>query len=238
MGFGKERVMTVVAIKQGNAAGQTTEIAPLQSKAFKECTLQFLEKTFRLEEVKNLPSLERWLAMSEELTEFEHQQLLYLQEILAFNVHDWNEHELDSHFIGPLFTFVNFSSKKFNHFAQRDLDGIVEGYRLFGKPDGIIASGRRVPETPYFAFQEYKRLLDPDGDPAAQALAVMLVGQQLDGRPRPLYGCYVVGYDWRFMTLEEKQYAVSQDYSALTDEVFAIFRILKGLKQIVIELTA
>lgn len=207
-------------------------------KAFRDCTLRFLEKTFRLEEVKTLPSLDQWLSLPAELSAFERQQLIYLREILDFNVHDWNEHELDSRFIGPIFTIVNFSSKKFNHFAQRDLEGIVEEYRLFGKPDGIIASGRREPEKPFFAFQEYKRLLDPDGDPAAQALAAMLVGQYLGEQPRPLYGCYVVGYDWRFMTLEDKQYAISHDYSALTDDIFTIFRILKALKGMISAFTA
>lgn len=230
--------MTIANFGQENTSDQVTATMALPTKAFKECTLQFLEKTFSLEEVKSLPSLEQWLAIPADISEFERQQLFCLHEVLAFNVHDWNEHELDTHFIGPLFTFVNFSSKKFNHFAQRDLEGVVEGYRLFGKPDGMVASGRRAPETPYFAFQEYKRLLDPNGDPAAQALAAMLVGQQFNEGSRPLYGCYVVGYDWRFMTLEGKQYTISQDYSALTDDIFAIFRILKALKQIVIELTA
>ena len=209
-----------------------------QEKSFRDCTLRFLEKTFGLEEVKTLPSLDHWLRLPAEVSAFERQQLIYLREILVFNVHDWNEHELDRHFIGPLFTFVNFSSKKFNHFAQRDLEGMVEGWRLFGKPDGIIASGRREPEKPFFAFQEYKRLLDPDGDPAAQALAAMLVGQYLDEHPRPLYGCYVVGYDWRFMTLEGKQYVISHDYSALTDDIFTIFRILKALKGMISAFTA
>lgn len=208
-----------------------------QEKSFRECTLSFLEKTFQLEEVKVLPSLDHWLSLPAALSDFERQQLIYLREVLDFNVHDWNEHELDSHFIGPLFTFVNFSSKKFNHFAQRDLEGIVEEVRLFGKPDGLIASGRREPEKPFFAFQEYKRLLDPDGDPAAQALAAMLVGQQLDECQKPLYGCYVVGYDWRFMALEGKQYAISHDYSALTDDIFTIFRILKALKAMIVGFT-
>lgn len=216
---------------------QTEATSSRREQSFKECTLNFLEKTFALEEVRTLPALEAWLAMSADLSDFEMQQLRYLRDILAFNVHDWNEYELDSHFIGPIFTFVNFSSKKFNHFAQRELTGFVEGYRLFGKPDGLIASGRREPEKPFFAFQEYKRQLDPTGDPAAQALAAMLVGQQLDVRQKPLYGCYVVGYDWRFMALEGKQYAISQDYSALTDDIFAIFRILKALKAIIIQYT-
>lgn len=66
----------------------------------------------------------------------------------------------------------------------------------------------------------------------------MLVGQSLDERPKPLYGCYVVGHDWRFMALEDKQYAISQDFSAITDGIFDIFRILKALKLIVVKLTA
>ena len=209
----------------------------LHEKSFKECTLQFLEKTFQLEEVKTLPSLESWRNTPAELSDFERRQLSELREILAFNVHDWNEYELDTHFIGPIFTFVNFSSKKYNHFAQRELAGVVAGYQLYGKPDGLIATGRREPEKPFFAFQKNKRQLDPTGDPAGQALAAMLVGQSLDEIAKPLYGCYVVGYDWRFMTLEGQQYAISPDYSALTDDIFAIFGILKTLKTIIIAMT-
>ena len=113
----------------------------------------------------------------------------------------------------------------------------MAGYQLYGKPDGLIATGRREPEKPFFAFQKYKRQLDPTGDPAGQALAAMLVGQSLDEIAKPLYGCYVVGYDWRFMTLEGQQYAISPDYSALTDDIFAIFGILKTLKTIIIAMT-
>lgn len=210
----------------------------IKEKSFNECTLAFLERTFQLEEVKMLPALEQWLSMPADVTDFERQQLVHLRDILDFNVHDWNEHELDSHFIGPIFTIVNFSSKRFNHFAQRDLQGTVDGIRLFGKPDGLIASGRREPEKPFFAFQEYKRLLDPNGDPAGQALAAMLVGQSLNEYAKAVYGCYVVGHDWRFLVLEGEQYAISQDYSAITENIFDIFRILKVLKQIVIELTS
>ena len=213
----------------------TTQKKASQEKTFKDCTLKYLDETFDLEEARTLPTLEQWLSMSADISDMERHQLLHLKDVLDFNVHDWNEHELDSHFIGPIFTMVNFSSNKYNHFAQRDLEGIIEGIRLFGKPDGMVASGRREPKKPFFAFQEYKRNLDPNGDPAGQALAAMLVGQSLDEQPKPLYGCYVVGNDWRFIVLERKQYAISQDYSAIRDEIFDIYRILKALKQIVIE---
>ena len=50
-----------------------------------------------------------------------------------------------------------------------------------------------------------------------------------------MYGSYVVGSDWYFMTLEGKYYCISRDYSALSDEVFELLRILKMLKQIIKE---
>jgi len=65
----------------------------------------------------------------------------------------------------------------------------------------------------------------------------MLVGQALNDNRQPIYGAYVIGSDWRFMVLKDKQYIISRNYSALTDEIFDILRILKALKQIVMTLT-
>ena len=208
-------------------------------KSFKDCNLKFLEKTFGIEQIDTLPALDSWLATPSVPSAFEEESLLHLRSVLNFNIHDWNEYELDSHFIGPIFTLVNFSNKKFNHYSQRYLQGQVGDYQLFGKPDGIVSAGRREPETPYFAFQEYKKELDPNGDPAGQALAAMLVGQSLNGDPsKPIYGCYVNGRDWYFMVLLGKEYSISQDFSATTDDIFKVFATLKALKEIVTELTA
>ncbi len=138
-----------------------------------------------------------------------------------------------------MFSLVNFSSYDFNHFSQREVSGTVDKYFLSGKPDSMVASGRREPEKPFFAFQEYKRELDPDGDPAGQALAAMLVGQQMEEVPKTMYGCYVVGSVWKFMALNtDRKYAISQDFSATNEYIFEIFRILKNLKNIVIERTS
>ncbi|TAE34019.1 MAG: hypothetical protein EAZ91_01550 [Cytophagales bacterium] len=201
---------------------------------FNACTLDYLEKTFGLREVDALPSLKDWLAMTADLSDFERESLLYFQQILAFNVRDWYESELDSHFIGPLFTLVNFSTYEFNHFEERELSGVVDHIRLYGRPDGMVARGRRQPETPYFAFQEYKRLTDPNGDPAGQCMAAMLAGQALNKTPTdPIYGCFVIGDRWQFMTLEGRQYATSPGFSATSDDLFDIFRLLKTLKTLV-----
>jgi hypothetical protein len=48
-----------------------------------------------------------------------------------------------------------------------------------------------------------------------------------------MYGAYVVGRDWYFLVLDKNEYAISRDYSAVTDDIFDIFRILKALKQMI-----
>ena len=210
----------------------------LINKSFRDCTLTFMDKAFKMRQLPTLSVLGDWLNTPNDVSDFERQVLLRYQDLLTFNVHNWNEAELDIHFIGPMFSLVNFSSYDFNHFSQREVSGTVDKYFLSGKPDSMVASGRREPEKLYFAFQEYKRELDPDGDPAGQALAAMLVGQQMDDVQKTMYGCYVVGSVWKFIALNtDRKYAISQNFSATDEDIFDIFRILKNLKNIVIERT-
>ena len=42
----------------------------------------------------------------------------------------------------------------------------------------------------------------------------------------------------RFMLLDGNRYLISRDYSALSDEIYNILRILKALRAIIVELTA
>lgn len=208
---------------------------------FNQCTLPLLDKTFGLRNVVTSTVLEQWLqrAATIELTAFERQYCLTLQSLLRTNTNSWQEQELALHFIGPLFALVNFTELyRYNLFAQRYIEARVGGYLLAGEPDGLIASGYYEPEIPYFAFSEYKRQRDPNGDPAGQALAAMLVGQILNQQQFPVYGCYVIGRDWNFMVLEGTHYAISRDYSGLSDEVFTVLQILKALKAMIVELTA
>jgi hypothetical protein len=206
-----------------------------QEKTFRECRLTWLEDTFGLDQVETFPVLDNWLSEKATIESDEKIMLKRLQEHLKFNVRDWYEGELDSFFIGPVMSLVNFSNKKSNLFSERIVEATVEDWRLHGKPDSFLASGRREPKIPFFAFQEYKKMTDPDGDPAGQALAAMLAGQALNANDLPMYGCHVIGVDWYFMALQGKEYAMSRNYSALTAEIFDIFQALKVLKTIVAE---
>ncbi len=64
----------------------------------------------------------------------------------------------------------------------------------------------------------------------------MLVAQEINEYKHPIYGCYIKGRDWIFMVLQGKNYCISEPYIATRDDVFDIFRILRRLRQIIIEL--
>lgn len=215
----------------------------MQQYYFRQCTLTSLDDTFGLRQVFSDSLLDHWLETELTPSNYEKDVLQHLRHLLTINAPVWNEQELALHFIGPLLSVVQFTEPyRFNLFAERQISAIIPGLEseieLSGSPDGMIATGYREPKIPLFAFTEYKRQIDPEGDPAGQTLAAMLVAQVINANQQPIYGAYVIGSDWRFMVLEGKHYTISRDYSALSDEIFDILRILKALKAIILDLTA
>ena len=215
----------------------------MESHTFQKCTLTKLDDWFGLRMTLSSQTLDQWLQTKTDISEPDQVMLQRLQQHSIENSAVWNEQELVVNFIGPLFSLVNFSKfYSFNFFSQRSIEAVLTGIhndiKLSGEPDGIVATGYREPRVPMFAFSEYKRQIDPNGDPAGQCLAAMLVGQALNEKPQPLYGCYVIGDTWRFLVLEGQEYTISPPYSTVLDQIFDILRILKALKQIIVERTA
>jgi hypothetical protein len=198
---------------------------------FRDCKIVTLRKTFHLEREMMIPALDKWLNVEFSLTEFDKNILLRFQNILLKNIDNWNEMELALNFIGPVFSLVGFGDERhFNSFSERTISGKINNIELSGKVDGMIASGKEEPEAPYFCLQEYKRETDPDGDPAAQALAAMLVAQKMNENGEPVYGAYIRGRNWFFIALEGNKFAISEQFNAAKNEIFDIFRILNGLR--------
>ncbi|HHC24349.1 MAG TPA: hypothetical protein ENK58_02875 [Desulfobacterales bacterium] len=200
---------------------------------FKDCTQKLLDETFNLKQVINHKALRNWITSEMQLTDFEIKTLEYLQENLMLRAHTWNETELRDKFIGPVMALVNFDSDDVQYFAERSLSGTVESLKLSGRVDGMIAKGKWEPEKTYFCMNEYKKEKDPQGDPGAQALAAMMVAQEQNVHPIPVYGLYVKGKLWYFMILLGKEYGISEPYTASLEHIFDIFRILKTLRQII-----
>ncbi len=210
---------------------------------FSDCTLFKMEKLFGLIALEQTPSLSDWIAADIVLTDFDRENIRRLCHTLQKNVAHWNETDLSLHFIGPMFSLVDFTERyRFNLFAKRSIFATINNIELGGRTDEIIATGYREPEMPFFAFNEYKKETNPDGDPAGQVLAAMLVGQHQNEQKEvilPIYGCYIIGRNWFFIVLEDKQYTISKPFVSTDKEDAAqILRILYQLKQYCMERTA
>ena len=122
---------------------------------FSDCTLTILDRRFGLRRELSNPTLDRWLQSTSPLTELEKSKLRELQEMLLLNAEGWNEQELSLQFIGPILAMVRFMEfYRFNLFAQRHIQALINDIELNGEPDTMIATGYREPEIPMFAFTE------------------------------------------------------------------------------------
>jgi hypothetical protein len=136
-------------------------------------------------------------------------------------------------FIAPLLTIVNYYSSLYSPFSQRNFSAVIGDYELYGRVDWVLAKGKQTPRKPYFFLHEYKRELENSGDPQGQLLAEMLVAQHQNQDNNPVYGVYVVGKDWTFMLLKNKNYTMSRPYQANEDpDLEVIFKALKEIKNI------
>ena len=201
----------------------------LTQSDFREWTLEKIDEIFGLKQVFQTTLLDELLLYSIEVSSYEEQYIKDLQAHFILGGDDWNEVELENKFISPLIVFASKPTERYSYFLERDLSIEIDNYMLSGQVDGMIASGFRSPKKPYFCLNEYKKCTDPNGDPRGQALISMMVAQKLNDNKFPIYGCYVIGRNWYFMVLVDKNYAISNDFSCVNDEVFDIFKILKNL---------
>ncbi len=204
---------------------------------FRNCSLLILERKLEVVDVRRHILLDNWIEniTKYDISNFEKEYLLNIQDKLIFRVHDWNEIELLEHFISPIFSIVSFNTEKYGMFSWRPMSATFGEITLLGEPDALVAKGRREPEIPYFCFNEYKKELENKGDPHGQCLAAMMVAQELNNNNIPIYGVVVKGKDWYFMVLKGKEYAISKPYKAVDEELFEIVKLLKHLKTIIEE---
>ena len=132
-------------------------------------------------------------------------------------------------------------AKKYNLFAERPLDATIkdingEDISLAGRPDSIVASGFRSPQVPFFSFHEHKPEVDSSGDPVGQVLAAMMVGQAKNGNmEEPIFGCYVIGQNWYFLVLDNKNYTIATPFATTNKEIFDVVKMLKAMKVMIEE---
>ena len=200
----------------------------MQKSNFSEWTLDKIDDAFGTIQMDDSVALTDWLSYKYEANEYEKTYLLHLQSKLLLGGDSWNEVELENKFISPVFMFSDFDNRKFAYFLERDMKVEIGEYEISGRIDGMIATGFRNPKKPFFCLNEYKKQTNPDGEPQGQCLIAMMASQVKNENNNPIYGCYVIGKFWRFILLEGKTYSLSNFYKADDEQIFDIFRILKG----------
>jgi hypothetical protein len=158
-----------------------------------------------------------------------------IREQVRQHVSDWNEEELKIKCVGPIVMLAKLDGERYHTFFERELAAEINGIKVNGTVDLLLAEGRRAPHKTYFSLHEYKKERHSANDPLGQVLIALLAAQTLNKDGQPLYGCYVVGRNWFFLTLEGKEYAESLAFDATQDDITDIFRFLKHLKTIVEE---
>jgi len=205
----------------------------MKTATFKEWTLTTLDKAFGLRQIWECSLMKDWENQEIEIDDFEKKTLINLQKSLIRGGRAWNEVELENKFISPVIMTANIDDEQMGYFLERRLSGIVGDYELSGIVDGLIATGFREPDIPLFCLHEYKRSVDNQGSPDAQVLAAMLVAQEKNNNQKPIYGVFVVGLIWNFIVLNDQEYFISRTYHTDDEEIFAIFKMFKALKQII-----
>ncbi len=202
-------------------------------KTFGKWTTEEVEEYFHLVMVKNHPFLVDWLNAPQKRSSSDEQTLTTLRERLLENVYDWNEEELKIKFIAFLLQLVNYDEVEYHSFLEREISVNIDNKRLSGTIDFMVAKGRRSPKRPFFCLHEYKRERYHSNDPLGQLLIAMVAVQRLNNNQKSLYGAYIIGRQWFFVILDQKDYSISRAYDATEADIFEIFSILKNLKQII-----
>ncbi len=203
----------------------------MKTKSFKYWLTQQLHEQFGLARLPVSPLLDAWLTTTEPITEAEQTRLERLRIDLLANADYWNEEELKVKFIGQLLDLVQLEGPTFRTFYDRPLSATLNGTRLYGTVDMVVATGFQIPTEPFFCIHEYKQEGRREGDPKGQLLAAMLVAQTLNTAPHPVYGCYVLGRNWFFVVLTGTEYAISDAYVATQSDLLAIFQVLRFIRR-------
>jgi hypothetical protein len=151
------------------------------------------------------------------------------------DISGWSEEDLKMKFISPVLFLGNLRDNgRFRTFFEKTISGEVQGHFLKTKTDFMVASGiLNLPKNPYFHFQEYKPELNPTGEPMAQLLEAMLIAENINQNEKPIYGCEIIGKNWRFVILEGKSYCISESFDCVKKaDLLKIIAMLRKFRYI------
>jgi hypothetical protein len=210
-------------------------MATKKVKIYDEAQLIDMFGLTRLKKPNFFPLMQEWLDTSCELNEAEKYFYQLITHNLSSKIDGWNEEMLKMNFISPILILGHIQeTDRYKTYYENTIEATVDGYFLKTKADMMIAKGiLERPKTPYFYFQEYKKVKEPKRDVIAQILEAFLISQENNKNGKPLYGCTVSGKFWEFMIMEHKTYCISESYDCTKDDqLMQIIAVLRKFKVI------
>ena len=201
--------------------------------SFGNSTIEKLMEIVDIERVSNKNKFNKWFDYKYKLSENENNFLENLIEENELFLTFYNEQNLTTKFIAPILNKIKFQNKYIKDWYGYKIKCKLNGYSLSGEPDFSIATGISVPKTPYFFLQEYKRSINPKGNPEFQVLAAMLTATTLNNT-NEIKGGYIIGELWKFIVLKKLE---NEKYEYFVSDGFDCLK-LNDLKQIYINLQA
>lgn len=205
-------------------------------KNFEQWETQDIEIALDFKQIWESILLDDWLAAQTEFNAIERQQIEKVRKRILQFADYWNEDELKLQAISIILDIVDYQIADYNIFSQRYLSSKINDIEIGGRVDFMLAKGRQKPITPYFFIHEYKQERKGTSDPKGQLLAELAVAQVCNDYKFPMYGCYIVGRNWFFMILKDKEYAVSNAFNASDEDIYKIIAILRKIKDYILKL--
>jgi hypothetical protein len=181
------------------------------------------------------PLMQEWTNTSATLNPLERYLFDDIYKRVVKQIVGWNEEMLKMNFIAFVLKLGHLEeTERYKNYYESLLEATVEGYFLKVRADMMVATGiLETPKTPYFYFQEYKKVKEPKGDVTGQLLEAFLIAQENNKNNKPLYGCTVWGREWEFYIMEKKTYCVSKAYNCTNEEdLMQIIAILRKFTEI------
>ena len=210
---------------------------PKKIKSYKEAELIKMFSLKRITGNNHSAPMQEWTNVSATLNDGEQYIFNLITRDLVRKIVGWNEEMLKMNFIAFVLELGHLGeTERYKSYYENTIEATVQGHFLKVKADMMIANGvLEVPETPYFYFQEYKKVKDPKGDVTGQLLEALLIAQEKNTNNKPIYGCTVLGREWEFYILEGSNYYVSEPYICTDNpRLMQIIAILRKFREILV----
>ncbi|OQX98038.1 MAG: hypothetical protein B6I24_06700 [Bacteroidetes bacterium 4572_128] len=202
---------------------------------FSEINMKILEEISDFEQVRNQDIFKEWFNFHYEIEKSDEEFLYKSIKVNRYNIDIYSELQLQLHFINPLLNRIHFYSDNFRSWFQQEISGIVNGHKISGILDFMVASGTLKPKKPYFFIQEFKKSAPIPKHPKGQLFSQMAVAIETN-KINKMRGAYNIGRFWFFVVLEKikdgkYRYHESEAFNALKiNDLKQIYIILKALK--------